>query len=206
LNVADRSILLAAALALLPLASPAQQDDLRPARTRGSANAPVTVFEMADFQCPVCGRFAREIMPALEREYVATGKVKWVYVNFPLPMHPNAEPAAELAMCAARQGRFWAIHDLLYRHQEQWSDLHEPAAYFLTLADSAGADREPLVRCLRTNATRDLVKADADGSVRSGASGTPNFYIEGGIVRGMQPLPVFRQILDSVIRAKARTR
>jgi protein-disulfide isomerase len=184
----------------------ALQDDLRAARTRGSPSAPVTIYEMSDFQCPYCAQFVRETLPALEREYVATGKVKLVFVNYPLPMHPNAEPAAELAMCAARQGKFWAVHDLLFRHQEEWEGLREPATYFQALGDSAGADRDVLVGCLRAGATRELVRADAEGSARSGATGTPSFYVEGGIMRGMVPIGPFRQVLDSIIRVKTGSR
>lgn len=183
----------------------AQQDDLRAARTKGSATAPVTVFEMADFQCPVCGRFVREEFPTLEREYITTGKVKWVFVNFPLPMHPNAEPAAELAMCAAKQNRFWQVHDLLYRHQEAWAELPQPGVYFMGLADSAGTDRDQMVQCLRTGATRDLVRSDAEGSTRSGATGTPNFYIERGLIRGTISIAQFRTVLDSIIRSKGHS-
>ena len=184
----------------------ALQDDLRAARTRGSPSAPVTLYEMSDFQCPYCAQFVRETLPALEREYVATGKVKLVFVNYPLPMHANAEPAAELAMCAAQQGKFWPVHDLLFRHQEQWEGLREPATFFLGLGDSAGVDREALVGCLRSGATRDLVRADAEGSARSGATGTPSFYVEGGIMRGMVPIGPFRQVLDSIIRVKTGSR
>lgn len=192
-----------AATALLTVATPAQ-DDLRPARTKGSATAPVTIYEMSDFQCPWCGRFARETMPTLEREYVATGKVRIIFVNFPLPMHPNAGPAAELAMCAARQGKFWPMHDLLFRTQERWEGLREPGVFFLGLGDSVGADRDQLTACVRTAATRDLVRADAEGSARSGAHSTPTFWIEGGLLTGAQPITVFRTILDSIIRVKAR--
>lgn len=188
------------------LAAAARQDDLRAARTRGSTNAPVTIYEMSDFQCPWCARFTLQTMPALEREYIATGKVRLIFVNFPLPMHPNAGPAAELAMCAARQDRFWAIHDLLYRHQDEWKDLHEPATYFLGLADSAGLSRDGIVECMRTGAMRAIVQRDAEGAARSGASSTPSFWIEGGILAGAQPIEVFRPILDSIIRAKTATR
>ena len=198
---------LALGLSLLSLslgASAAAQDDLRAERTRGQAGAPVTIYEMSDFQCPYCAQWVRTTLPALEREYVATGKVKLVFVNYPLPMHPNAEPAAELAMCAARQGRFWPMHDLLFRHQNAWAGLPEPATYFLSLGDSAGADRDALVRCLRSHATRELVRQDAQGSVRSGATGTPSFYLEQGIMKGVIPIEVFRQVLDSIIQLKTR--
>ena len=191
-----------AATVLLAAAAPATQDDLRAARTRGSANAPVTIYEMSDFQCPWCARFTLETMPALDREYIATGKVQLIFVNFPLPMHPNAGPAAELAMCAARQDRFWPVHNLLYRHQDDWKDLSEPGTYFLGLADSAGLNRTTMVECLRSGAMRAIVQRDAESAARSGAHSTPSFYIEGGILAGAQPIEVFRGILDSIIRAK----
>ena len=205
----NRPKFLAPLLALALLAVPGAasvQDDLRAARTKGSADARVTVYEMSDFQCPWCARFFRETQPLLEREYIATGKVRLVFVNFPLPMHANAGPAAELAMCAARQGRFWPMHDLLFRHQAHWQDLREPGSFFLGLGDSAGVDREVLTQCLRTRATRDVVRSDAEGSARSGARSTPTFYIEGGLVSGAQPIEVFRGILDSIIRTKTGTR
>lgn len=192
--------------ALAVTAQAAQNDALRAARTKGSATAPVTIYEMSDFQCPWCGRFARETLPLLEREYVATGKVKIVFVNFPLSMHKNAVPAAELAMCAARQNRFWQMHDLLFRTQERWEGLAEPGSFFLGLADSAGVDRDQLLGCVRTGATRSIVQEDAAGSARTGARSTPTFYIEGGLMSGAQPITVFRQVLDSIIRVRTAAR
>ena len=98
-------------------------------RTRGSAQAPVTVYEMSDFQCPYCRRFALETFPALDSAYVATGKVRWVFINFPLTsIHQNAVGAAKVAVCAAQQQAFWRVHDLLYTHQAVWAPLKEPAS------------------------------------------------------------------------------
>jgi protein-disulfide isomerase len=180
----------------------ARQDDLRAARTKGSPTAPVTVYEMSDFQCPFCADFALQTMPALDRGYVQTGKVRFVWVNLPLPMHQNAVPAAELAMCGARQGRFWQLHDLLFRNQQRWAGLAEPGSYFLSLGDSAGANRDTLASCLRDGAMRALVRSDAEGAVRSGARSTPTFYIEGGLLVGAQPVEAFRTVLDSIVRLK----
>ena len=200
-----------AIVALVSLAPPAgaqsatPKDDLRAARTQGSPDAPVTVYEMSDFQCPFCRQFWAETLPSIEREYVATSKVRLIFVNMPLTsLHPNAEPAAELAMCAARQNRFWQMHDLLFRHQDDWADLAEPGSYFLALGDSAGADRGQLQECLHTKAMRPLVEADYDGSRRTGATSTPTFYIEGELIVGAQPYSVFKQVLDSIIKAKTR--
>lgn len=201
------AVLAAIALLAIPLLQgSAPQDDLRAARTKGSAAAPVTIYEISDFQCPYCARFALETAPALEREYVQTGKARLVFVNLPLSMHRNAVPAAELAMCAARQNRFWPVHDLLFRNQARWAALTEPGDYFLRLADSAAVDRDTLTACLRGGLTRDIVRADAEGSIRSGARSTPSFYIEGGMITGAQPIEVFRAVLDSVIRVKTGSR
>jgi protein-disulfide isomerase len=184
----------------------ARQGDARATRTKGSPTAPVTVYEMSDFQCPFCAEFATQTMPVLDREYVQTGKVRFVWVNLPLSYHQNAVPAAELAMCAARQGRFWQLHDLLFRNQRSWAGLSEPGNYFLSLGDSAGANRDSLAACLQDGAVRALVRSDAEGAVRSGARSTPTFYIEGGLLVGAQPIEVFRTVLDSIVRAKTGSR
>jgi protein-disulfide isomerase len=172
-------------------------------RIRGSASAPVTVYEMSDFQCPYCRDFAIKTFPAIDSAYVATGKVRWAFVNFPLTnIHPNAVAAAEVALCAAQQDAFWRVHDLLYRHQDVWAPLKEPAAFLLTLADSTKISKPALLACVQSPGTEEAIRADAQGALRSGASSTPTFYIEGGLLVGAQPLPVFRQVLDSVLRAK----
>jgi protein-disulfide isomerase len=172
-------------------------------RSKGSAKAPVTVYEMSDFQCPYCKKFALETFPQLERDYVNTGKVRWVFINFPLTsVHAHASAAAELAVCAARQRGFWRVHDLLFQHQEIWAPLKEAGPFLVSLADSAGLSKKTLLTCLETPATLNAVQADAEGAARSGATSTPTFYIEGGLLEGAQPLPVFRQVLDSVYGVK----
>lgn len=175
------------------------------ARTKGSAQAPVTVYEMSDFQCPYCRRFALETFPALDSLYIATGKVRWVFVNFPLTsIHPNAVPAAGIAFCASKQGAFWPMHDLLYQHQSDWAELKDPADYLLSLADSAKISRSELLACVKSPSTTQQVQADAEGASRAGASSTPAFYIEGGLLVGAQPLALFRQVLDSIYNGKRK--
>jgi protein-disulfide isomerase len=172
-------------------------------RSKGSASAPVTVYEMSDFQCPYCRRFAEETFPALERSYIAPGKVRWVFINFPLTdVHPHASGAAQLALCAAKQKGFWRMHDLLFQYQDTWAPLREAGPFFLSLADSAGLSKQAMRTCLQAPETLQAVKADAEGASRSGASSTPTFYIEGGLLEGALPLPVFRQVLDSIYAVK----
>lgn len=172
-------------------------------RAKGKADAPVTVYEMSDFQCPFCRRHATEVFPILEREYIRTGRVRWVFVNLPLTsLHPNAAPAAELAMCAARAGKFWPVHDLLFQHQQTWAPLANPSPFFLSLADSAGIPRAGIEACLEGGQGRADASADAEGAARTGARSTPTFYIEGGLLRGAHPVGTFRTILDSVLKVR----
>jgi protein-disulfide isomerase len=197
-------VLVAAAVIAVPPALSAQQSEAD-SRSKGKPDAAVTVYEMSDFQCPYCRRFALETFPVLESEYINSGKVRWVFVNFPLTsIHPNAVAAAEVALCAARQGAFWRVHDLLYTHQDTWAPLKEPGPFLATLADSAKISKKMLLTCLASPDTRTAIQSDAEGSERAGASSTPSFYIEGGIMAGAQPIEVFRRVLDSVVATKRR--
>ncbi len=201
-----RTIALAAAVALLvgsPPVSPQQADPLG-ARAKGRPRAPVIVYEMADFQCPACRQFFATTLPIIEQDYIRTGKVRWVFVNYPLTqLHPNAAAAAELAMCAARQGRFWPMHDLLYRHQAEWAPLADPIPFFRALgADSVGLRADSLAACVTSRATAGEVEQDAAAARRAGANATPSFYIEGGLLSGAWPVADFRRVLDSIYLVK----
>jgi protein-disulfide isomerase len=175
-------------------------------RAKGSTSAPITVYEMSDFQCPYCRRFALETFPAIEKEYISRGKVRWVFVNFPLTsIHANAVAAASTAVCASRQGAFWPMHDLIYQYQETWAPLKEPGPFFVSLADSVGISKPKLVECVKSPSTEDEIRYEAVGAERAGATSTPTFYVEGGLMPGAHPLPVFRQVFDSILAAKSAT-
>ena len=193
---------LAIQLIALPAGAQTKAAPLEP-RSKGSPKAPVTVYEMSDFQCPYCRRFAQETFPGLERSYITTGKVHWVFINFPLTdVHPHAAAAAQLALCAAKQNGFWRVHDLLFQYQDTWAPLKEAGPFFLSLADSAGLSKQAVLTCLEAPEILQAVQADAEGAARSGAASTPTFYIEGGLLEGAVPLSVFRKVLDSVYEVK----
>jgi protein-disulfide isomerase len=193
---------LAIQLIAMPAGAQTKAAPLEP-RSKGSPKAPVTVYEMSDFQCPYCRRFAQETFPGLERSYITTGKVHWVFINFPLTdVHPHAAAAAQLALCAAQQKGFWRMHDLLFQYQETWAPLKEAGPFFLSLADSAGLSKQAVLTCLEAPEILQAVQADAEGAARSGAASTPTFYIEGGLLEGAVPLSVFRKVLDSVYEVK----
>jgi protein-disulfide isomerase len=186
--------------AALVVTAGAQDTDPLAARSMGAANAPVTVYEMADFQCPACRLFTVTVLPTIDREFVQTGKVRWVFINLPLTsIHPNAVAAAEVAMCAARQGHFWRTHDALYQDQDSWATLADPKPALIAIAQRAGADRAKLRACLTDGTARKTVEADAQRALRSGAHATPSFYIEGGLLEGAPSTPdPMRHVLDSI--------
>ncbi|HEU4525924.1 MAG TPA: thioredoxin domain-containing protein [Gemmatimonadales bacterium] len=191
-------------LAAATLAAQQQSSTATTTRAKGSASAPITVYEMSDFQCPYCRRFALETFPAIEKEYIAPGKVRWVFVNFPLTsIHANAVAAASTAVCAARQGAFWPMHDLIFEYQETWAPLKEPGPFLVSLADSVGISKPKLVECVKSPSTEDEIRYEAVGAERAGATSTPTFYVEGGLMPGAHPLPVFRQVFDSILAAQA---
>ncbi len=185
---------------------PAGQDPMLLQRTKGKADAPLTVYEMSDFQCPFCRSQAMEVLPVIEKEFIATGKVKWIFINLPLTsIHDNAAAAAEFAMCAAKADKFWPVHDLLFAYQAKWAPLKDPGAFMMSLADSAGLSREAIAPCLQSGEMRALVAAESEGAAKSGVRSTPTVYIEGeGIIPGAQPLELYRSILDSLWREKTK--
>ena len=188
------------AAAVIVSSGSAQNDDPLAARSKGAPNAPVTVYEMADFQCPACRMFTVTVLPTIDREFVQTGKVRWVFINLPLTsIHPNAVAAAEVAMCAARQGHFWPAHDALYQHQDEWAKLAQPRTTLVKIAQRAGVDRTKLLACLNDGTVRKEIELDAQRANRSGARATPSFYIEGGLLQGAPYTPdPMRHLLDSI--------
>jgi protein-disulfide isomerase len=178
-------------------------DLMLPARTMGDPKAPVTIYDISDFQCPYCRQFWQETLPAIEREYVQTGKARLTFINLPIPqLHRNALAAHEVAMCAAAQNRFWVMHDLLYAHQRDWAGLANPKAYFLALADSARLDSRTFTSCVNSGRMRPLVGAEREAALRNGVQSTPSFVIQGILLTGFAPITDWRPVLDSIYNAQ----
>ena len=145
----------------------------------GHANAPITLVEYGDLQCPHCRR-AHGVVPRVLRR---TGdRVRFVFRHFPLTeSHPNALHAAEAAESVAAQAgedAFWKMHDLLYEHQPEWEDAQDDAR-MLELAREAGADPDVVAADLDTDRYEEKIKENFMGGVRSGVNGTPTFFING---------------------------
>lgn len=172
------------------------------ARIQGDGAARVWIVEVSDFQCPYCRMWHDSTYPSLVREYVATGKARLAYVNFPLPSHRNAWPAAEAAMCSGVQGRFWEMHDRLFSTQGTWAALDDPTAFFDSLATAAGVDAPKMRACVTSHATRPLIQADVDRATAAGINSTPNFIIGDQPIVGAQPIEVFRRAIDTALEKK----
>ena len=116
----------------------------------GNDNAKITVVEFSDFQCPFCEQFENDTYPQINDTYIKTGKIKFVYRQYPLiTIHPNAQKAAEASECANEQGRFWDYHDLLFKNQSTWSPLAaaDAANSFTDLAGQLGLDTSQFKSC-----------------------------------------------------------
>jgi protein-disulfide isomerase len=186
-----------------PLDSNITQADL--ARIQGSATAPVWVIEVSDFQCPFCKQWHDQTYTALRDQYVKTGKIRLAYVNFPLGSHVHAWPAAESAMCAGAQGRFWPMHDALFVTQGMWESAGSPTAVFDSLASANGVDMRRWRECVKSGIMRPLIQADHDRAARAGAGATPTFMIGDQILTGAQPISALAQAIDSALAKSKRT-
>ena len=160
---------------------------------RGPANAPVTIVEFSDFQCPFCKR-AEQTLRELEQQY--QGKLRVVYRYFPLlPIHPDSVRAAEAAQCAAEQGKFWPYHDILFAKQDALSspDLKK-------YAQGLGLNMQRFDTCLDTGATVSRVAGDVAEGNRLGVNGTPTFFINGIRLSGAQPIARFKKLIDAALQ------
>ena len=162
--------------------------------SRGPADAKVTIVEFSDFQCPYCGA-AFSTVEQLMQQYA--GKVKLVFRQFPLPMHPQAAKAAEASLCAADQGKFWEYHDLLFKNQKKLevADLKAHAA-------SAGLDTAKFAQCLDSGAKKKQVDQDMEAGQAAGVNGTPAFFINGVFVNGAVPIEEFRKVVDPELASR----
>ena len=169
------------------------------ARIQGSPTAPLWVIEVSDFQCPYCKQWHDETYKAFINQYVKTGKVRLAYVNFPLGIHAHAFPAAEAAMCAGVQNKFWPMHDSLFASQPRWESSTNPQATFDTLARATGVDITRWRDCVQSGKMKSLIQADHDRASQAGVGATPSFLIGDKLLAGAQPLSDMQRVIDSAL-------
>ncbi|HQR48863.1 MAG TPA: DsbA family protein [Steroidobacteraceae bacterium] len=202
-----------ATLLFLPLGAAAAPGDTPPAdqaadnapyNVLGDPQAPVSIIEYSDLQCPFCARFARETFPRIKSEYIDTGKVRYAVADFPLPMHPQAVPAAIALRCAGEQGQFWTYREQLYKDQM----LLVPSLYEL-MAQQLGLDVTRFNDCRNDPQQRAAVEAAYQYGARNKIASTPTFVVgrvvDGQdrieVIEGAKPIDVFRKTIDALLEA-----
>ncbi len=171
----------------------------------GDPNAPVVIVEYTDFQCPFCSRHFQQTLPQIISEYVETGQVLYVFKDFPLTsIHPQAPAAAEAARCAADQGEYLAMHDMLFARQADWSGQENTTEIFTNYADEIGLDTEAFTSCMESHRFQDAVMADLEEGSRFGVRGTPAFFLNGLPLSGAHPFSVFQQAVSQLTAAEGQ--
>jgi len=209
-DVQEIKALLRAPRAAAPTPPPAPQNvvltlDGDPAK--GDRNARVVLVEFTDYQCPFCGRHARDTFPQIDAEYVKTGKLRYVTREFPLEsIHPQAFKASEAALCAGDQGKYWEMHGRLFTNQRELAP-DQLAAH----AQAVGLDEKKFSACLGGGSKAAKVRRDLADGAKAGVTGTPAFFIgvaDGAtvkvsrVIRGAVPFAAFKDAIDATLAAQ----
>lgn len=165
----------------------------------GDKDAPVTIIEFSDYQCPFCRVFWRDTLSLIEEEYINTGKVRFVYRDYPLPSHLMALSFAEAAECAGDQDSYWEMHDMIFEEQDK---IGEGTIMSITVeelsewADELDLDVEEFDACMDDHKYIDEIRKDLEDGEKAGVTGTPMFFINGEIIRGALPFEAFKTVID----------
>ncbi len=173
---------------------------------KGTPDAPVKVIEYADFQCPGCGSYARSaIAQGITKNYVETGKIQFIYHDFPLSQHPNAIPAATAARCAADQDpqQFWRMHDVLFGRQAEWSNNADPTTRFAGYAQELGLDQPAFEQCFGSGHYTQPLHDAAQAATLANVQVTPTFLVDGQLVTLNQGSEL-QQAIDAALAAKGQ--
>jgi protein-disulfide isomerase len=174
----------------------------------GKADAPVTMVEFTDYQCPFCRRYSNGTFPQIIKDYVKTGKVRYVVRQFPLKaIHPKAVKASEASLCAGDQGKYWEMHDMIFKktkafNQEEW----------VRHAEALSLDMSSFKDCLKNGKNAEKVNRDLKEGMALGMRGTPGFFFGRTdpnnpnkfkavqMIRGAHPYPQFKKIIEKLLK------
>jgi protein-disulfide isomerase len=175
-------------------------------RIRGNPQASLWIIEASDFQCPYCRMWHDSAYAPLVRDFVAPGRTRLAYLNFPLSIHQNAMAAAEAAMCASAQDKFWPMHDSLFASQSRWETLSNAVTVFDSLAARIGVVMPAWRDCVAKHLTRPLIEADYSRLQTSGVRSTPTFFVGDQKIEGDQPYSFFRQVVQAQLAKQGASR
>lgn len=163
----------------------------------GDPNAPVTIVEFTDYQCPFCARHYSNTFGSLKAEYIDQGLVYYVFKDFPLSFHQQAAAASQAARCAGDQGQFVEMHDVLFNKQRDWSGKTAVNDLFVGFAGDLGLDTGSFESCLNSGQYAQAVQDDFASGQQLGVTGTPAFFVNGRLVSGAQPFTVFQTAINA---------
>ena len=175
-------------------------------RIRGNDKAGLWIIEASDFQCPYCKMWHDSTYGPLVKNYVDAGKARLAYLNYPLSQHQNALPAAEAAMCASVQNKFWPMHDSLFASQQRWETRPNALPFFDSLAARLGVTMTAWRDCVSRHLTQPLIQADYERSRTAGVKSTPTFFVGDQQLSGFQPYAFFRQVVEAQIAKSGAAR
>jgi protein-disulfide isomerase len=161
----------------------------------GSPEATVTVVELGDFGCGACALFHRTTWPAIEREFVRTGRVQWRHVPFLLGLR-HGDDGTKAAECAADQGQYWEMHDLLFTRHKEWTRPRNPKDFLHAYASELGLETEAFETCYKEDHGKDRTRRATRAADELDVSGTPTFFINGSRALGALTIEVFRGLLE----------
>jgi protein-disulfide isomerase len=172
-------------------------------RTLGNPDAPLTIVEYADFQCPFCGDWARTVEPQLVQDYISTGQVKLEFHDFPFlddrSDDKESDNASEAASCAMDQGKFWAYHDMLFNNQSGENEGGFSRDRLIEMARNVdGLDVDQFTSCIDSDEHEDGVQTLYQGAIDAGVNSTPTFMINGQKVTGTN-YPDLKQAIDAAL-------
>ncbi len=160
----------------------------------GPADAPVTIIEFSDYECPYCRKWFTDAWPQIQKTYA--GKVRLVYRDFPLSFHANSQGAALAARCAGDQGKYWEYHNLLFSGAALGSDT------YATFANQLKVDMTKFQDCVSSQKYLSVIQADFEYGSSLGVTGTPTFFVNGIPLVGAQPFSAFKTIIDRELASK----
>jgi protein-disulfide isomerase len=203
------ALIIAGAIMYTPGTTPTYQAQVAPVAQKavvgvdddyvlGDADAPVSVIVFGDYQCPFCKKAADTAEKQIRDEYVAAGKVKIAFRDYPLDsIHPFARPAAEAAQCAGAQGKYWEYHDALFERQSQL-----PTIDYVGLASELKLDTKAFAGCISAKTYASEVQKDQEAGVALGIDGTPATFINGVLIPGAYPYEAYKQEIEKALAGK----
>jgi protein-disulfide isomerase len=169
----------------------------------GDKNAPITLIEFSDYECPFCKRHFTQTFPQIKEKYIDTGKVKYIFRDYPLPFHdPMATQQAMAAECVREQGgdkSYFAYHDSLFENTTSNGQGMEKSKLY-ELAEDAGVNKATFTECLDSEKYKDEVAKDIADGQKAGVNGTPAFLVNGQLISGAQSFAAFEQVIEEELK------